>query len=348
MQSSFEVVTDIEQIAKLNRRLAIQLKKTFKVKQTRVAGYPSNHSSETVFFESNENRDDVRAWSPYIWQGRLGNMLLFGNPRSTGDSLEISLQINFPERKYNRMPAGAFVRDQNGEYFVAHRGNLTRNNPLHKDKVFREFPSQTVEAKDGTQTSTLILVAPLNDSSLVDRLWTFAKESREAADRIVAERENSRASTGALSGNEATSARDDSLKLRDYFDEYAGAQDVKGYSGGKRVVTHGDIVRDLEVALRTKGSSKKAQAIDLSIVAKEVDLYEVKTSISTTDIYTGVGQLLIHGESIKKLLKRSVRKFLVLPEQPPRSHKDHMSGAAGISVVTYEKVGATFQFKGLQ
>jgi hypothetical protein len=139
------------------------------------------------------------------------------------------------------------------------------------------------------------------------------------------------------------------LKHRAYFDEYAGEGTSKGHGGGKRTVEHGDVVKALEAVLRGNGSSQKAQAIDLAIVATaEADLFEVKTSARTTDVYTGVGQLLIHGECIKELFGLPVKRHLVLPEKPKPSHGRHISRKADINIVTYRKEGGTYRFSGLQ
>lgn len=138
------------------------------------------------------------------------------------------------------------------------------------------------------------------------------------------------------------------MKLRDYFDEYSGEGSSKGHGGGKRAVEHGDIVKALELQLRQKGLTQKAQAIDLAVVAASVDLYEVKTSARTTDVYTGVGQLLIHGECVKELLDLPVRRHLVLPEAPRPSHGKHVTRKGGITIVTYQKSGGTYTFSGLQ
>ena len=100
--------------------------------------------------------------------------------------------------------------------------------------------------------------------------------------------------------------------------------------------------------MRTCGSSQKAQAIDLAIVAAQVELFEVKTSARSTDVYTGVGQLLIHGECIRELLELPVRRNLVLPELPRASYAKHVTTVGGINIVTYKKDGRGYTFCGLQ
>ena len=294
--------------------------------------------------------------------------MLSADPGST-KWIEIAVQLNFPTGTYNRRVAGAFVRDGGGDIFVAHRGKLTKGNAgLPKDKVFREFAASAVEADDNGKTSRVVLIAGLRDPELADRLWEFAEEAREVATRLGEELHGegqSESKGGAPSGGtviggpggangadaggqQPASPAERLLTLRGYFDEYSGEGRTKWHGGGKRTVGHGAVVRALERVLRSKGSSQKAQAIDLAIVAtSRVDLFEVKTSARTTDVYTGVGQLVIHGECIKERLGLAVKRYLVFPGEPKASHSRAISGRADIKVVTYQKKGSKCQFTGL-
>lgn len=360
MSDSFAVVTDVGEIAQLNKRLGQRLGKTFRHKEAREITYPAGHQSGTVYFESSSGTG-VRAWSPRTEPDKLLNFVLSADPRSS-KWIEITVQLNFPAGTYNRRMAGAFVKDASGEVFIAHRGKLTKGKAgLPKAQVFREFAPWTVEAEDAGKTSTVILISELDDPALADRLWDFAEEAREVATRLGEELHGGGgggeppnttpggAGTGAGGGGRPpTSPAERLLKLRAYFDEYAGEGARKGHGGGRRTVEHGAVVKALEAALRSRGTSQKAQAIDLAIVAAaEVDLFEVKTSARTTDVYTGVGQLLIHGECIRELLGLPVKRHLVMPEKPKASHGKHISGKAGINVVVFEKDGGTYRFSGL-
>lgn len=240
-----------------------RLSKTFRVKRTREITYPAGHETGTVYFEAAAG-DHVRAWSPSDRPDKLINFLLAGDPAASA-WMQIDVQMNFPAGSYNRRMAGAFVKDENGDVLVAHRGKLTKGKAgLPKAKVFREFASRTVEADDDGRTSKVILISVLDDPELADRLWELAVEAREVATRIGAEEdgdaEDDDAPTGGGSGGGAggsgrkvgTPPKDPLLKLRSYFDEYAGEGNSKGHGGGKRTVEHGDIVKALEAQLRAQ------------------------------------------------------------------------------------------------
>lgn len=355
--SQYQVVTDIAEIARLNKRLGEYLRKIFGHRETRRITYPAGNHKGTVYFEE-PSGEAVRAWSPQKGDTKLCNYILSGSPGSS-HWMEISVQLNFPAGKYNRRRAGAFVVDDQGDIFIAHRGRLTRGHAaLEKRRVFREFAAQTIEAQDNKQTSKLILISALDDPALADRLWEFGEMAREVATRLAAENDTSESDpdmgasgsrASGKNGKRKSGTREERmLKLRAYFDEYAGEGSHAGHGGGKRTVEHGDVVKALEAQLRTAGMSQKAQAIDLAIVGDaHVDLYEVKTSASTTDVYTGVGQLLIHGECLADVLDLPVKRHLVLPAEPKRLHRKPITGKAGIRVVLYEKKGAVYRFSGL-
>jgi hypothetical protein len=270
--------------------------------------------------------------------------------------MEIDVQLNFPGDKYNRMMAGAFVIDQENEVFVAHRGKLTRGKAgLPKAKVFREFASRVITADDNGQDSQLILIGPLRDNGLADRLWHFAEEARIVATKIASESDGDanlavRVGAGAspgVTGNRGTDLCGQMAKLRDYFDEHAGEGKYKGHNGGTRTVEHGDIVRALEAAVRQRGLTQKSQAIDLAVVTdSKVDLFEVKTSSRTTDIYTGLGQLLVHGGSLFDVLKTKVERVLVLPEKPRSAHERQIK-RNGFKIVTFGKTPDGYTFSDL-
>lgn len=354
MSNTFRVVTDVSEIAALNKVLRDRLSKTFKHMEKREITYPSGHFTGSVYFERSVGTG-VRAWSPRRNAGKLLNFLLVGEPKSQA-WMEIEVQMNFPAGEYNRKMAGAFVKDAEDNVFLAHRGKLTKGKAgLPKDKVFREFASLVITADDGPLTSQLILIGALRDKDLPNRLWDFAAEARIVATKIGHELRGDSSTSAQHAGgtsppgsrNRKKKIQERMAKLQNYFDEYAGDGVYESHESGIRTVEHGDIVRALERTVRRHGSTQKSQAIDLAVVAgSKVDLFEVKTSSRTTDIYTGVGQLMIHGGTISDLLKMKVERILVLPAKPIVAH-EHQIQRNGFRIVTFKKSGVSYKFHGL-
>lgn len=345
----YQVITNLKEISILNEKLEIQVLKKFIYKEKRRITSPAGIFKADVYAEKNEG-DDIRIWSSIKKKKKFVNLLLFSAP-GTDELINIEVQLNFPKNSYDRQNAGAFIKDNNGDIFIAHRGSLTGpNGALRKKDVFREFSGQCIDASDNGKTSRLILIDDLNNPNLIRRLWSFAKEARRAVTKIYNDSNYKKDSTTSSLNRTNTAPKLQqknkqlSLKLKDYFDESSGEGNSKGYSGGKRVVEHGDIVKALEKHLNTKGESQKSREIDLAIIhSKSISLFEVKTSAKTTAIYTGTGQLLIHSNGIENLLKIKVEKFLVLPEIPKYNYEKLIT-MIGIKIVLYSKNNGKYSF----
>lgn len=354
MTAAYAVITDIASIKKHEKRLEKRLKNALRNHRVRDIAYPGGRHVGEVYFEHRDG-GDVRAWSPLQHDNKLVNLFIFGDPNAQ-DYLVIDVQLNFPSSVYDRSLAGAFVVDSSGEVFLAHRGHLTRGTKLKKNDVLKEFAARSVWAEDSDQENELILICALEEPELVNRLFDFAEEARDVATDLDNRRQRrpqppqqkTTISVSVVSDSNDTDPTDVAMKLRAYFEEHSGEGNTSGYAGGFRVVTHGLVVKALERALRESGRTLKSQAIDLAVLNKSfVKLFEVKTSSKTTDVYTGVGQLLLHGEGLHEEFQLKVQRFLVVPGQPKQNFVRHMSKKAGIEVITYEKTAAGYLFSGL-
>lgn len=267
------------------------------------------------------------------------------------------MQLNFPKKTYSRSYAGAFVRDTSGEVFLAHRGKLTKGKAgLQKNLVLSQFSTCT-EVQDGNQVNRVILIAGLEQPDMIDKLFAFAQEAREVATRIAGgiDEDESEGDTGSSQATGETHRKgaaaesDPMMGLSEYFDEFSGEVKTKPpVFNGIRVVEHGAIVAALAKALGGGGNLRKSQAIDLAAIRRgKVDLFEVKTSASTQNVYTAVGQLLIHGEGIRARLNKPVRRFLVLPEMPRKDFLEPIAKTLEGAIITYRPDGDGYCFSGL-
>lgn len=349
----FSVITDLKKISQLNKQLGSRLREQLEHVEVRTITSPGGKYDFRVNFERQAG-DDTRGWaSGKPMPDKLRNYFVFGRPGA--DSLvHIAVQINFPTAKYSKALAGVFVEDEAGKLYIAHRGKLTGAGGSFKTLQVLDRLPKCIKALEDGQSLPLALISGMDDVTLITDLFSFAKECREIVNQLAAEREwkkQNRNTKNSLSQKESkgsdniTSQADRVMRLGDYFDEFAGESTRKAIVAGARVVRHGAIVSALAKKLEGAGDARKSLAIDLAVITnKHIDLYEIKTSASTTDVYTGLGQLLIHGEAINDLIPLPVRRHLVLPSQPKLSLKSPMVGKYGINIITYEKAGSGYKF----
>lgn len=115
--------------------------------------------------------------------------------------------------------------------------------------------------------------------------------------------------------------RDKEHQFNDFYSESHGKR-RKGTQGETEYLSrHGEIVDALKAwressGLPHGGRLVKNVLIDMGVRDGEelVEVYEVKTSTRRSDIYTAMGQLLVHGSS------ENCRRFVVLPEKEPLAH----------------------------
>lgn len=188
MGGSYDVVTDISEIARLNEQLNERLSTVFRFGESRVIAYPSGRQQGTVLFESPAG-DRVRAWSSRLLKGMHMNFVHEGEPGS-GSAIGIMVQLSFPAENYNRRPAGVFIKDRAGKASIAHRGKLTKGKGgLRIASVLREFESLTVEANDDGRVLSVIVISDMENPTLADRLWAFAEKARDVAIRLGQDRQ---------------------------------------------------------------------------------------------------------------------------------------------------------------
>ena len=110
-------------------------------------------------------------------------------------------------------------------------------------------------------------------------------------------------------------AKEKERKLREYFDEFFGRK--KGKVAAREidyVSRHGEVVKALREWRKRKGLTAgqrvvKTTLLDLGVSKGSdlVEVYEVKTSAVRGDVYTGIGQLTVHAQSL------DCSRTLVLP-----------------------------------
>ena len=226
--------------------------------------------------------------------------LLFGTQRPTrGKALHLTVGIATP-RVPHHTRSGLFLRDGTGATCLAHTGRVGGGKPGIGRTNFVAFHG--LDKPDiveyGAAGDFAILLGRVNDNRLVDRIGTLVKEvARFKSGTSHVLRIVKPANTG-----------------RPFRPKFIGriSYSTKGH-------VHAECRHDLVASVlksRLTGRDCRYDARRDLIVRNENGsikaLYEIKTDCSTTSIYTGVGQLLLHGMAERKI----PRLILVVPGQP--------------------------------
>ena len=98
----------------------------------------------------------------------------------------------------------------------------------------------------------------------------------------------------------------DPAQLRPFYQESSGWRVLEGAGVVEYLSRHGDVVDALRIWRERRGLEKpkhsivKNSYIDMGVMDADgslTELYEVKTSAARSDVYTGIGQLMVHGPS---------------------------------------------------
>ena len=267
--------------------------------------------------------------------GRLDNRFwcCYGvqDPHSI-DGLHITVQINPPLRGFDRKIAGVFVEGPGKRVYLAHTGKVGGGRKgIGKDTFLDFLPGPTFAAAswpDGEE-SEVILVAALGDSRLPQQVASFVLEVARFKNTI---------------GEEETP--EDPEDTDSFSPEFEGN---KSYVLGCHVESscdHGPLVRALKESLDGLGLAA-CNDRQRDLFTRRTDglmdlLFEMKTGFSSTDLYTGVGQLMIHGARQDS----PPRRILVLPRGLSKEHKTRLL-SLGVSVLEYSWGSAGPKFKKL-
>lgn len=256
---------------------------------------------------------------------RFWNPFGLDDPESPGHTKYVSnvVQIN-PSRLGNFNTGGAFVSDSEAAVvYLAHCGKIGGESVGQTENFISTF--DTVRLKAGRTAKPYTIIADIEDPQLNRRIAAFVA----AAASFKTGQGKMKASTKSakpLSG-----------------EEYAGK--IRYRRGGyvSTVRLHGRVYRYLKSALEKLGVSGLQRDVNRDLYLRKGGryvLFEIKTGDSPYDVYTAVGQLLLHGDGAK-----STSRVLVAPSVS--SHFSDKLRALGISTITYRDDGKTIAFDGL-
>lgn len=339
VMTAYVEIEDIPEIRRLLGKLERRTKTQAPVIKHRSIGYPSGYFDDKVGFTTSSGSQVV--W----WLSRPNdagdswlNLIGRGNPDEKG-LLLIDLQVNVATQTFSRRLGGTFVReDMSGATFLAHRGIVTRG----KSRIpWARLTALTTERPIVVATSSgpreMFLVSSLDSEDLLGDIARFAQEIRAALDR---------------NPHSTSTTRDPfEIVLRDFINEFTGGRNIPPRQAQTAVVRHGEVVKSLRDLLVKAGATQKSQKVDLFFAPSVGNpyLFEVKTGVDSTSLYTGIGQLYMYSAALlPKVASKVIHKVLVIPEGLSEACQHRVRKEIGVEVLTYAwKKDGTVKFDSL-
>ncbi len=289
----FTLLEDPTEIRKAQSELEATIVRQFSTTAIRNIGWQGGrqpkarvHTDGTYWFWSSDYKDETPNPRRLNWFGRIGD----------GAGVGIAVEINTPYKGRNDSVAGFFARNStNGRTYLFHSGRVGGGaEGVSRDAfvAWSDLKLQPVYANNGSQKEG-ILVMPISGRGAVLPAIAYVQA---VVDFKTAVRKGD---------TQTTAAKEKERKLREYFDEFFGRKKGKVAARGIDYVSrHGEVVKALRNWRRRKGMARgqmivKTILLDLGISQGSdlVEVYEVKTSASRSDVYTGIGQLIVHAKS---------------------------------------------------
>lgn len=301
----FTLIESKKEIAKVQRKLESSIRRDFKTTTIRDIGYPGGTTFDASVFtdgtywywSSDHNSKDIANPRRLNWFG------LFKNE----GRLHISVEINTAYEGRNDQVAGFFARDNDtGSIYLLHSGRVGGGTKGVGQSAFLTWSDQRpVDVVDSSGSLRKgVLVMPIDGIAA-------SRSAVRYIDIIV------QFKLAVRAGDMET--REFHRKKKEFDDFYSEA---RGRRIGRRsaeidyLSRHGEVVDALN-AWRTSdllpkgGRVVKNALIDMGVTVGRdlVEVFEVKTSTARSDLYTAIGQLMVHGAAA------DCRRVIVLPHK---------------------------------
>jgi hypothetical protein len=294
------VVDNFNELSNLQNRLTDIFKSNEPEYINALIGYQGG-AEETLFlyfakydFWTAYMRGDVKHWNGFG----------IGRPKE-GKVTSITCEINFPYEGINRRIAGAFGKEGD-EVVILHRGKIGGGRKgIGKNLFFENYRGEFIQIGDGNIESSLALIGNLNSQNLLGQISTFVHEVERIKNFDVNE----------LQEIDDDDEVENSVTDFDFRAEGYGKRNYTRKDEIEAISNHGIIINTLAEILKNKGlqigNDRKRDLF--TIKNNKIDkIFEAKTDLSNSSIYSAVGQVLMY--SAEKNLEDNM-KILVLPEK---------------------------------
>jgi hypothetical protein len=299
----FSLIESEIEIAKAQRKLEASFRRDFRQKATKNIGYPGGTTQDAGVVTNGRywywaaDHDHSKSPNPR----RLNWFGIFREDRD----LQISVEINTPYEGANGLIAGFFARDNDtGSIYLFHSGRVGGGTAGVSKTAFLTWSGQKLlevfdskgHARDGVLVMTVEGPAATRSAiRYVESIADFKKAVRAGE-----------TSTPDFQQKEK--------QLTEFYEEARGRRKGTRTADFDYVSRHGEVVDALHAWRKAAGLANgsrlvKNVLIDLgvSVGGRLTEIYEVKTSALRPDVYTAIGQLLVHGQS------EGCKRVIVLP-----------------------------------
>lgn len=287
-----ETINNPRKIKSAYNRLRSQLSPLFNEKINCTIGYHGGSFRETVGYAAS-----LDLW--YVsWEEADVIKNLFGTGRPVEDGMySMTGQINIPTQRVNRSIGGSFAMGPAKETLLMHRGNIGGGKKdIGKHSFLENYRGDVEEVNESGISADFCIIGEIGSPMLPQQIRDFIYE----ISRIKA----------LLSGP----ATFDINSFR-FNDEKGGKYvlgNLKRNNNANR--THYLIVNQLAAVLQEQGfevGSDRNRDLFIHDTREIKVLFEVKSCLSTQNLYSAVGQLLVYSIPIKN----KVRLVFVLPDK---------------------------------
>jgi hypothetical protein len=253
-------------------------------------------------------------------------------------NLSMTCQINPPTEGVIKSVAGMFAIGQRGQVFLTHSGKVGGGRRgVGQTSFLDQFRGRDgmtdVQMPDGS-LRLMIVVGRLDDPAFTKQVGHFVHEV-ERVKRL-------------LTAAPVKAAGKPKVPRPSFSPEFAGKRQSYHHEGAVEAdARHGLVVGEMARFLRERqishGNDRNRDLYVLDMRGRVTILFEAKTAVDSTSIYTAVGQLMLNG----KAEATDPRRVLVVPAHPDQRTGNALD-ALGIDVVTYRWLDDTPVFTGLQ
>lgn len=235
------------------------------------------------------------------------------NPFGLGTNWSMVVQINFSDANSKMKSIAVFAEDENGQPVILHRGNIGGGRVgIGKTLLMENTLSPLEYVLDGSREVEMILVGELRSKLFPAQLQQFISEVHRVKSAATS---GPAATTGGLEGLAHSLFKIDSSIFKSEATRITTLLPAK-----LRILrrTHGLIIEALARRLRLHFKASNWQVTNdlhrdliLTKTSKVKVLFEIKTTATTQDVATALGQLLLYSARVSEPLRR----IMVLPER---------------------------------